>query len=156
MKNAEWDIVAWNEAAAAVLTDYAELPPDGRNVLRLLFHNARVRAAQPHWEHAARMVLATFRADIARTGMSKRAQGLIEELNRTSPEFVAMWRDHDVSTYGEGTKLLQPADGEPVALEYSSFVVEGQPGLGMVVYTPAAPADAERVLIARRREPAAR
>ena len=37
-KNAEWDIVAWNEAAAAVLTDYALLAPGERNVMWLFFH----------------------------------------------------------------------------------------------------------------------
>ena len=79
---------------------------------------------------------------------------MVEELSRTSPEFAAMWLDHDVRTYGEGTKFVQPVDGGPIALEYSSFAVDGQPGLGMVIYTPATPADAERVraLIARRRK----
>ena len=100
--------------------------------------------------------MATFRAEIARTGTSRRAHGLIEELSRTSPEFAAIWREHDVRTYGEGTKLVQPAHGGPIALEYSSFTVDGQPGLGMVIYTPTTPADAEQVraLILRRREAA--
>ena len=154
MKNVAWDIVAWNEAAASVLTDYALLPPDQRNVLRLMFRDASVRAAQADWEHTARFVLAVFRADIARAGTCPRAQGLIEELSRQSPEFAAMWLDHDVRTYGEGTKFIRPAGAEPIALEYSSFAVDGQPGFGMVIYTPATPADAAQVksLIARRRK----
>ena len=145
VKNAEWDVVAWNEAAAAVLTDYALLPPEQRNVMRLFFCNPRLRATQPNWEYTARFVVATFRADIARTGTSRRAQALIEELNHASPEFAAIWQEHDVRTYGEGTKLIQPAHGDLVTFEYSSFAVDGQPGLGMVVYTPATPMDAERV-----------
>ena len=154
VKNAEWDIVGWNEAAAAVLTDYALLAPEQRNVMRLFFRDARVRTTQPHWEHTARFIVAAFRAEISRTGTSRRAQGLIEELNDASPEFAAIWREHDVRTYGEGAKLVQPAHGEPVAFEYSSFAVDGQPGLGMVIYTPATAEDAARVraLIARRRE----
>ncbi len=156
VKNAEWDIVAWNEAAAAVQTDYATLPPEGRNVMRLFFRNARVRTTQPHWEDTARFLVASFRAETARTGTSRRAQALIEELIHASPEFAAIWREHDVRTHGEGTKLVQPAHGGPIALEYSSFAVAGQPGLGMVVYTPTTPVDAERVraLIARRRKTA--
>ncbi len=153
VRNAEWDIVAWNEAAAAVLTDYAALQPEERNVMRLFFRDARVRATQPNWEHTARFVVATFRAEIARTGTSRRARGLVEELSKTSPEFAAIWRDHDVRTPGEGTKLVQPMHGGPLALEYSSFAVDGQLGLGMVVYTPTTPEDAAQVgaLIARRR-----
>ena len=153
VKNASWDVVAWNEAAAAVLTDYATLPPEQRNVLRLIFRHARTRAKLPEWQHAARFVVASFRAEVTRTGTSRRAQVLVEELSRQSPEFVAMWSDHDVRTYGEGTKLVHSAHGEPVALEYSSFVIDGQPSLGLLIYTPSTPADAERVrsLIARRR-----
>lgn len=154
VKNAEWDIVAWNEAAAAVLTDYATLAPKQRNVMRLFFRDTRVRTTQPNWEHTARFVVATFHAEIARTGTSQRAQGLIEELSHVSPEFAAIWREHDVRTYGEGTKLVQPVHGGPIALEYSSFAVDGQPGLGMVIYTPTTPADVKRVrsLLARRKE----
>ena len=153
VKTAAWDIVAWNEAAAAVLTDYATLAPDQRNVLRLIFGDPHVRAAQPDWESVARFVVAAFRAEVARVGKSRRARDLIEELTRLSPEFAAMWRDHDVRTYGEGTKFLRRGGATPIALEYSAFAVDGQPGLGMIIYTPATPADAEQVqsLIARRR-----
>src|ERR1700741_3977241 len=35
IRTAIWDVVAWNRAAAAVLTDYAALPPHQRNVLRV-------------------------------------------------------------------------------------------------------------------------
>ena len=153
VRNAEWDVVAWNEAAAATLTDYAALAPEQRNVMRLFFRDARLRATQPNWEHTARFVVAVFRAEIARAGTSRRAQSLIEELSQASPEFAAIWREHDVRTYGEGTKLIQPARGKPIAFEYSAFAVDGQPGLGMVVYTPATPADVARVrsLVALRR-----
>ena len=153
VKNATWDILAWNAAAAAVLTDYATLEPEQRNVLRLVFNNSRVRAAQPDWESVARFAVATFRAEVARTGTSKRARALIEELSRTSPEFTAMWREHDVRTHGEGTKVLRQADAGVLTLEYSTFAVDGQPGLGLVIYTPSTPGDAEQVrsLIALRR-----
>lgn len=156
VKNAAWDILAWNEAAAAVLTDYATLPAGERNVLRLIFCRPHLRATLPAWEQTARFLVASFRAETARTGTSKRARGLVEELSRRSPEFAAMWREHDVRAHGEGTKFIRPAHGEPVALEFSTFVVDGQPGLGLVIYTPATPGDAERVraLIALRREAA--
>ncbi|MGH6908904.1 MAG: helix-turn-helix transcriptional regulator, partial [Phenylobacterium sp.] len=46
VKTPTWDVVAWNRAAAAVLTDYAALAPDQRNILRMMFLDSRVRAAQ--------------------------------------------------------------------------------------------------------------
>lgn len=50
IKTATWDVVAWNRAAALVLTDYGALPPGQCNILRLIFGDPRVRAAQHDWE----------------------------------------------------------------------------------------------------------
>ncbi len=45
VKTPTWDVLAWNRAAALLLTDYAKIPVRERNVLRLMFSNSRVRAA---------------------------------------------------------------------------------------------------------------
>ncbi|WP_114211131.1 helix-turn-helix transcriptional regulator [Acidisarcina polymorpha] len=153
IKDAAWNVVAWNEAAAAVLIDYGTLSPVERNVLRLVFCHPRLRAQLPDWEQIASFVVATFRAELARTGASQQTQALIEALSRESPEFAAMWRNHEVRKHGEGIKRVQPEVGESIALEYSSFAIDAQVGLSMVVYMPATHADAERVkaLVTRRR-----
>lgn len=145
VKTSTWDIVAWNRAAAAVLADYAKLPPPQRNILRLVFCDAHVRAAQPDWESVARFTVAAFRADAARAGAAKNVEALVDELCRLSPEFAALWRDNDVRSYGEGSKHLRHPKAGLIALEYSSFAVDGRPDLGMVVFNPATPADAERI-----------
>ncbi|HEY4375391.1 MAG TPA: helix-turn-helix transcriptional regulator [Burkholderiales bacterium] len=138
-----WDVVAWNRAARAVLADYDAIPVEQRNILRLMFRDPRVRAAQPDWEGVARFVVAAFRADVARAGATRDAQALVEELSRTSAEFAAMWAEHDVRAYGEGTKTLRHAQAGDIALEYSAFAVDARPDLNLVVYTPATPADAQ-------------
>jgi transcriptional regulator with XRE-family HTH domain len=145
VKTATWDVIAWNRAAAAVLLDYETLPPEQRNVLRLMFCDTRVRAAQFDWESAARFVVAAFRADVARAGATGRVQALVDELCRASPEFEALWRENDVRSYGEGVKRLRHPILGPIAFEYSAFAVDGRPDLSMVVYNPATPEDAERI-----------
>ena len=145
VKNLTWDVVAWNRAAAAVLTDYGSLPAEQRNVLRLIFLNPQVRAAQTDWQGVARFVVAAFRADAARAGASRNAQALVDELSRLSPEFAAMWRDNDVRSYGEGTKSIRHGRAGLLAFEYSAFGVDGRPDLSMVVYNPATAKDAERI-----------
>ncbi|MDB6104158.1 MAG: Helix-turn-helix protein, partial [Gammaproteobacteria bacterium] len=129
VKTAAWDVVAWNRAAAAVLTDYGSLAPEQRNVLRLIFCDPRVRAAQFNWESVARFVVAAFRADVARAGATAEVGALVDELCRLSPEFEAMWRDNDVRTYGEGVKHLRHPIAGPIAFEYSAFAVDGRPDL---------------------------
>ena len=90
IKTATWDVVAWNRAAAAVLTDYGTLPPGQRNILRLIFGDPRVRAAQYDWESVARFVVGAFRADAARAGAVSEVGQLVDELCRLSPEFEAL------------------------------------------------------------------
>jgi transcriptional regulator with XRE-family HTH domain len=140
-----WDIVAWNRAAAAVLTDYSALAPEQRNVLRLIFCDPQVRAAQPDWEGVARFAVGAFRADAARAGAARNIRALVDELCLLSPEFAVLWRDNDVRTHGEGTKSLRHPVAGMITLEYSAFAVDGRPDLSMVVYNPATPSDADRI-----------
>src|SRR6202522_1126671 len=145
IRTATWDIVAWNRAATVMLTDYGSLPPEQRNVLRFIFLDPRVRAAQHDWESVARFVVGTFRADAARAGAAAEVQPLVDELCRLSPEFKALWRDNDVQSHGEGVKRIRHPLLGPIAFEYSAFAVDGRPDLTMVVYNPTTPADAEKI-----------
>ncbi|QIE26658.1 MmyB-like transcription regulator ligand binding domain protein (plasmid) [Caballeronia sp. SBC1] len=145
VRTATWDVVAWNRAAAAVLTDYSSLPPGQRNILRMIFCDPRVRAAQFDWESVARFVVSAFRIDAARAGADAEVAPLVDELCRSSPEFAAMWRDNEVQTHGEGVKRLRHPVLGPISLEYSAFAVDGRPDLQMIVYNPATPADQERI-----------
>ncbi len=144
VRTATWDVVAWNRAAAAVLTDYGAMPPDRRNILRMIFSDPRIRAAQREWEAVARFVVGTFRIDAARAGAE--VAPLVDELCRSSPEFASLWRDNDVRTHGDGVKHLRHPQLGPLTLEYSAFAVDARPDLGLIVYNPATPAD--RALIA--------
>ncbi len=64
IRTATWDVVAWNHASTAI-ADYAAIPPEQRNSLRLLFLDRERRAQLPNWESDARFVVAAFRADVA-------------------------------------------------------------------------------------------
>lgn len=145
VRTATWDVIAWNRAAAAVFVDYGTLPPAERNILRLIFCDPGARARQADWESVARFVVASFRVDATRAGAARNVQAMVEELCERSADFAALWREHDVRTYGEGTKHLRHPVVGTIAVEYSSFAVDGRPDLGMVVYNPVAPEDAERI-----------
>lgn len=145
IRTVTWDVVAWNRAATIMLTDYSKLPREQRNILRLIFSEPRVRAAQYDWESVARFVVAAFRADAARAGAVSHVAEFVDEMCRLSPEFAKLWADNDVRSYGEGVKHLRHPVLGPIAFEYSAFAVDGRPDLGMVVYNPATAADAQRI-----------
>lgn len=145
IKNATWDVIAWNRAYATVMKDYGALPPEQRNIMRTIFSDPRVREAQLDWESVARFVVGVFRADVARLGDSARVAALVDELVQHSPEFEKLWRENDVRNYGGGIKkLLHPVLGV-VTLEYSALSVDGRPDLGLIVYNPGTPEDVARV-----------
>lgn len=146
IRTAIWDVVAWNRAATVMLIDYGSLPPEQRNILRCMFLDPRVRAAQYDWESVARFVVGAFRVDAARAGAAAEVKPLIDELRRLSPEFTRMWGDNDVQSHGEAVKHIRHAVLGPLAFEYSAFAVDGRPDLSMVVYNPVTPADAEKIM----------
>lgn len=145
VKTALWDVVGWNRAAAVLLTDYGALPVAERNILRLIFSNAQVRAKQEDWQSVARFVVGAFRADAARAGAVAEIGQFVEEMSKLSPEFEALWLANDVNAYGEGLKRLHHEKLGLMELEFSAFAVDGRPDLGMIVYNPVTAADADRI-----------
>lgn len=98
---------------------YGALPPERRNVLRFVFLDPCVRAAQYDWESVARFVVGAFRVDAARAGAAAEVEPLVDELCRLSPEFKVMWRDNDVRGHGEGVKRIRHPVLGPIAFEYA-------------------------------------
>jgi len=136
IRTATWDVVAWNEAAAALLTDYGKLPREQRNILRMMFSSERLQSVQEDWMSVARFVVATFRTDAARAGASGEITQLVDELCRTSDLFARLWESNDVTGHGDGLKRLRHPELGLIELEFSTFAVEGRPDLTMMVYNP--------------------
>ncbi|MEA1676521.1 helix-turn-helix transcriptional regulator [Nitrospirillum sp. BR 11163] len=146
IRTATWDVVAWNRAATVMLTDYGALPPERRNILRILFLDPRARAVQYDWESVARFVLGAFRIDAARAGAAAEVEPLVEELCRLSPEFATLWRENGVvSAPHEAVKHIRHPVIGPLAFEYTAFAVDGRTDLTMTVYNPATAEDAQRI-----------
>ena len=145
VKTVAWDIVAWNHAATVIMTDYSRLPPEYRNLLRIIFNVPHVRATMVDWEEHARLTVATFRMETSRAGAGESVRALVDELCETSAEFARIWQDNDVRTHGESSKKIHHATAGTLVFDYANFAVESQPGLGMVVFTPSTDSDKERV-----------
>jgi transcriptional regulator with XRE-family HTH domain len=145
LKTPAWDIVAQNAAAAAVLTDYAKMPPNERNALRRLFSSPEKRALLVDWEADARFAVAAFRIDAARAGDYSEAAALASELLATSDDFRRFWEANEMQGLASGVKRIQHPLAGPLTLEHSTFSVEGGNGLTMIVFTPASPVDAQAI-----------
>ncbi len=130
-----WDILAWNEAEAALVPAVAEMAPEERNALWLFFGRPE-RAWIVGWERHAREALAHFRLDYGRRRGDPRFAAVIERCWRASPEFRVWWARHDVED--RRTMRLDyahPVAG-PLAFTYAGF--EYGSSLRLVVATPVA------------------
>lgn len=144
IKNATWDVLAWNNAALTVLVDYRNVPSHERNVLRLLFSNTSAHAGTPERATYQRLAVAAFRTEVTRMGLRNEVAAFIDDLQQTSPEFAALWSENEVREHGEGSKQIATPAGM-LGLEYASFAVQERPDLTMLVFTPATADDANRL-----------
>lgn len=145
IRTAMWDVVAWNRASTVMLTDYAAIPAEQRNILRFIFFDPRARAAQYDWTSVARYAVGAFRIDVARAGAAQKVSAFVDGLCAQSPEFAAMWRDHNISTHHEGVKYIKHPVLGRLAFEFSAFAVDGRSDLTMIVYNPTMPKDVEKI-----------
>ncbi len=145
VKTRLWDVVAWNDAAEAVLGRYGEATPDQRNGLRRLFSPDFPHAAVPEWEANARFAVSVFRVDVARAGAGSDAEALAAELHTASPDFRRFWAENETRSHGPVTKRMTHPIAGPLDMHTSAFAVDGAEGLTMIVFVPATPADAAAI-----------
>ena len=106
--NARYDVLAQNPMAAALLGDFAALPPAERNIIWRFFTDpaARDRHDPAGAEQFARECVADMRAARARYPDDAALTGLIDRLLTTSPEFRDLWTEIEVQTRRSTRKRL--------------------------------------------------
>lgn len=104
------DILAVNDAARAVFTNFTALPARERNAARwtLLDEDAR-RVHGDEWEAVATEMVGMLRLDAGRYPDDPRTAELVGELSR-SPLFRRVWADQKVSTRVSDGKTLHHPD----------------------------------------------
>ena len=139
IRTAHWDAIAWNKAANQ-LFGFAARTPEQRNFLRLVFIDTEFRARLPNLAADAQSLVAKFRGNYAKYRDDPAMEALVAEMTRRSAEFRELWQRHDVMNSGEGIKVLRVAGKGEMKFEHTSFSVNGEPDLNLLVYTPLGPA----------------
>jgi hypothetical protein len=131
-----WDVLAWNRAAVALFGDYGARQGDARNIMHMLFADPAHRRLLMDWDELAPRSLAMFRADSARYAGDPDFERLIDTLARESAEFRTWWARQDVLPPLAGHKRICHAVLGVLIFEYTSFAVQGEGDLKLVLYTP--------------------
>jgi transcriptional regulator with XRE-family HTH domain len=115
--SAAFEVLAWNDLAAALMEDFARLAPADRNLARKAFLGPLPPGATVYgitddggFRHHVVMEL---RATLARYPSDPAIIGLVEELRDASPDFARLWERHDVQAAPMLTKTFHhPVVGE--------------------------------------------
>ncbi|MYW65569.1 helix-turn-helix domain-containing protein [Streptomyces sp. SID8379] len=97
LKNARYEILAYNRAYAHVFGDPAELDPEHRSALWLLFMNDRWRTRFLDRETMVVDLVAKYRKAMAEHVAEPAWKAPVDELLAVSPEFRELWERRDVA-----------------------------------------------------------
>lgn len=133
-----WDLVAWNQAACSVFSNFGEKPLREQNLMWLVFTEPAMRKLFTDWAGFAHCLLVHFRAEYGQNLDNVRAVELTKSLQQESPEFRRWWESHDVTKPSEWRKDLDHPTLGRVSLDSTTFQMYPTARLRLVVYTPVA------------------
>lgn len=130
------DLVAWNTAAEKIF-GFDQFLKGERNVLVSMLINPYSRDLfGPGWAAEAQRMVAQFRATHDLWAEDPAFTALRRRLRDGCPEFAAWWERHDVRDQSSGRKTLHHPRLGVIALDHTSFQVNDDPGLKLVIFTP--------------------
>lgn len=134
-----WDVLAWNQAAAELFTDFGRVPEEDRNILvYLLLWPAARRLFGRGWADRARHTVGQFRAAHDLWAGDPAFTSLASRLAAGCPEFTTWWHDHDIAVgSGSGRKVLHHPDKGVLTYDYATFQSNDDATVRLTIYAPA-------------------
>ncbi|TYK46308.1 helix-turn-helix transcriptional regulator [Actinomadura decatromicini] len=107
--DAKYDVLAWNDMAAALIIDFSALEPRDRNPLRWLFLNPDSRLTEEGGEYGtfARLSVADLRTALGRYPDDPGVTSLVAELSAGSEQFRRLWERHHVEVRRGSSKWMR-------------------------------------------------
>ncbi|MEU4849945.1 helix-turn-helix domain-containing protein [Streptomyces gilvosporeus] len=130
-----WDLLAWNAGYAALLTDFARLPPRQRNLLWLVFRWAPARTLIVNWEREARALLGQFRANAARHPDDRRYAEIVADLIE-DPDAARWYDQRETAVYHPAVRHFRHPTAGDLRLRYVKLAAVDEPGHHFLCYLP--------------------
>jgi transcriptional regulator with XRE-family HTH domain len=134
--NRRYDILAHNRSYAGLIGDLDALPFDERNLLWLMFTSTPMRRSiGENWPAVSRRCAAQLRLALAERA-SGPSRSLVKRLSAASPEFDAVWAEHDVAPTENVVKHFQHPDLGALSFAATNLWLSERGGNRMTAYTP--------------------
>jgi transcriptional regulator with XRE-family HTH domain len=133
-----WDVLAWNQAAADLFTDFGRLAEDDRNILvYILLDPAARRLFGRHWADRARHTVAQFRAAHDLWAGDPAFTALAARLAAGCREFTTWWDDHTIAVgRASGRKVLHHPKKGVLTYDFATFQSNDDAAVRLTVYAP--------------------
>lgn len=133
-----WNVLAANRPARIVfgIDDQSSM-----NCLVAYFTDRTYRARYRYWEDYAPHVVSEFRMDAARYPDDLEFGRLTEKLCADSPEFAALWAEHDLRAANGGVKAIEHPRAGCLIFEHTTLRLADRTDLRLVLQMPQAHTD---------------
>lgn len=132
-RNSRFDVVAWNEANTQMFGDFAAIPENERNIVRLMFSRPYHRTNMVNWEQDARSLVAKLRLNHGQANGRMEFSSFVDEMIALSEEFRRIWSDHEVTDIAEGVYVYKTSRHGALAFQHSTLVPEVLSELRIVI-----------------------
>ncbi|MEV6345444.1 helix-turn-helix transcriptional regulator [Actinoplanes sp. NPDC051851] len=142
--SAIFEVLAWNELAAALMEDFA---PGDRNLARKAFRPGPTLYGVQDVTEFRHSVVARLRSSLARYPSDPLVTGLVDDLLTESAEFARLWGQHEVQPAAMLTKTFHhPAVG-PVTVECDTLVLPDRDQYVVLYSAPRGSRDADALAL---------
>jgi transcriptional regulator with XRE-family HTH domain len=137
IRNARYDVLAFNKAYENLLGPLHDMPFEERNSLWQMFTRPRCREAMLDWEDGTRRMVAEYRAAMAEHVAEPAWKCLVSRLTAASAEFAELWERHEVASPENLTKRYLHPEVGLLKLNYTHLWLGQRLGTRMTTYSPA-------------------
>jgi hypothetical protein len=137
IRNARFDVLAWNTSYELLMGDLHSIPFEDRNSLWRVFTSPYCRASIIDWEEGTRRMVAEYRAAMAEHVAEPAWKCLVARLTKASPEFAELWERHEVASPENLTKRYLHPEVGLLRLNYTHLWLGQRLGTRMTTYSPA-------------------
>ncbi|MFG1869611.1 helix-turn-helix transcriptional regulator [Micromonospora arborensis] len=147
--SAAYEVLAWNDLAAALMEDFSALPQRERNLVRQVFLGPHRQGRRLYGvsdaDTFARVSARRLRATAARYPDDPGVTGLVDELLAGSEDFARLWASHDVGAEPTLRKTFQHPLVGPVTVNCDVLDITDR-DQQVVIYTAAPGSASEEAL----------
>jgi len=131
------EVLAGNDLAWALLTDFPNRPPGDRNLLRWMLLDNAARALYKEWAVVVSEQVGVLQLEASAHPNDSAMEAFVGELATKSSEFRTWWSIPNPQGRTAGRKtFVHPVVGE-LLIDWEAFIVPGNEGQTMFVNTPA-------------------